>query len=145
VSLKLDLIKKMNIMICDDDPTITAGIKKLNDRVAKDLIINISSEITHNAIDCLYKIFKDYYLGIRYDLLLIDETMPFMNGSTLTKILKDISSLKELNNITIYSITGYDDIDILNNIKSFGCDGFIKKPVKYQELKLVFEDILNQD
>ena len=132
-------------MICDDDHTITSSIKNLTNKISGELFITIESEITYNAVDCLYKIFKDYYNGLKYDILLIDETMPFMTGSCLTQLLKKISTSKELNNIKIYSITGYDDEIMLSNIKSHGCDGFIKKPVRYKDLKDTVESFIKQN
>ncbi len=122
-------------MICDDEVSITASMIKLSMRLSKELVLEFDTEVTHNAVDCLSKIFKDYYSGIKYDVLFIDETMPFMRGSLLIQLLKNIACNKELNHIKIISITGYEDINILNYIKSYGCDGFLKKPVRYPDFK----------
>ena len=62
----------------------------------------------------------------------------------MTEIIKNIISSRELYKIDIYSITGYDDMSVLDNIKKHGCDGFIKKPVKYIEFKNVLEIFINK-
>lgn len=139
-----DSIKTVKIIICDDEPCIATSVKNLAKKVSQDLLVSIETEITHSAVDCLYKIFKDYFNGRRYDILLIDETMPFMKGSALIKLLKNIISSRELNNILIYSITGYEDPNTLGNIKKEGCDGFLKKPVRFADLKNLTESFINE-
>jgi len=130
-------------MVCDDEKSITSSVKNLIRKICINNNLVIEIEIVMNGIECLYKIYRDYYMGIKYDILLIDESMPFIRGSMITSILKNIISSKELNKILIYSITGYDDEMALNQIKSFGCDGFLKKPIRHNTLTAIIEKFLS--
>jgi hypothetical protein len=75
--------------------------------------------------------------GDKIDIILMDINMPIMNGIEATKEIKKINP-----NIPIIIQTAY----ILNDerIKSFeaGCDAFIAKPVKINQLFSTLEELL---
>jgi CheY-like chemotaxis protein len=75
--------------------------------------------------------------GSNFDLILMDINMPVMNGIDATKKIKEIAP-----KIPIIIQTAY----VLNDerIRSFdaGCDGFMAKPVKIQQLFATMESLL---
>ena len=119
----------INIMICDDERIIAKSIENLIHKVANKHNKKFNTVVTENGIDCLYKICNDYKKGIRYDIMMIDENMPFLLGGEVIRIITKLNSNKQLNKIKIYSITGIVDLDTINYIKSCGADGFYNKPI----------------
>lgn len=75
--------------------------------------------------------------GNHFDLILMDINMPVLNGIEATKQIKSINP-----KIPVIVQTAY----VLNDerIKSFeaGCDGFMAKPVKIQQLFDTIESLL---
>lgn len=119
----------INFIICDDDVNITLATAKLIRAVgnAKNLDCRIS--IFHNGIECMYNIYQESLKNKFLDFVIIDETMPFIRGSQVTKILKNMTAEKQLNDLAIYVATSYDDEHIISEIKQSGCDGVLKKPL----------------
>lgn len=68
------------------------------------------------------------------DIILLDEQMPFMNGSKCCKILKDIIREQGLNKIRIYSTSTLNNDQMVEYKLNFGFDGFIAKPVNVAKL-----------
>ncbi|NOY49912.1 MAG: response regulator [Chlorobi bacterium] len=75
--------------------------------------------------------------GSSFDLILMDINMPVMNGIDATKKIKEFAP-----QVPIIIQTAY----VLNDerIRSFdaGCDGFMAKPVKIQQLFATMESLL---
>lgn len=118
----------LRIMICDDEQSIARSVEKLIKKYGDENNVSIQTVIANNGVACLNKICEDSQKGKKYDILLIDESMPFMSGSQCTKILKNMSRSRELNNIKIYSVTSYDG-EMVDSIIENGCDGVLEKPI----------------
>jgi CheY-like chemotaxis protein len=123
-------INTIRVFVCDDDQTIVQStvcmLKKIchsNDNST----FNIKVETANNGIECIYKIYKDYIGGLKYDILLIDETMPFMKGTKCAQILKEIIKEKYLNHIKIICVTSLESDDSSNS--SSYVDEYINKPI----------------
>ena len=58
------------------------------------------------------------------DLLITDIKMPFMDGLTLCKLVK-----KELPNIKIVILSGYDDFNYAKQAISIGVEDYLLKPI----------------
>ena len=140
----------LNFFICDDDKIIANSIAKSLKKIKyqelgiiglnSSYFVEVNTTVCINGIDCIYEIYKDYKVGKKYSYLFIDEQMPGIYGSTTIKILKDMIAAKNLNNIKIYSITGYDDEEFEKTLKKFGCDGILTKPVSQASLESLFKD-----
>ncbi len=68
---------------------------------------------------------------IKPSLIIMDVAMPKMDGITATKMLKSESSTK---NISIILITAHSLTIDKGKIKDSGCDEFITRPIKMNEL-----------
>jgi len=123
-----DIKATSKIMICEDDSGIRNTIKRIVSKVAEEKKHPIEIEDSINGVECMYKIYKDFVIGNKYDAILIDETMPFMKGSTCINILKNMYLDGYINKIKIISISAYDDQETMKYIKAQGCDEFLPKP-----------------
>ena len=115
-------------MLCEDDYGIRSTIKRLFMRVSEEKKLSIDLEESINGIECLYKIYKDYINGTKYDSVLLDENMPFMKGSNCMTILKNLYTEGFLNRIRMISISSFEDQENMKFMKTQGCDEFMPKP-----------------
>lgn len=79
-------------------------------------------------------------LNTEPDILITDIRMPFMDGLELSRLVK-----KEMPNIKIVILSGYDDFDYAKEAISIGVEEYILKPVSEEslmkELKKIGDDI----
>ena len=73
------------------------------------------------------------------DLILVDINMPEMDGYTLTTRLKDIP---ELDSVPIVALTANVMKGDRERILGAGCDGYIQKPIDFDELLREIEKFL---
>ncbi len=126
-------------VICDDDSGHTVLIKRILKRFGiSDNIISFTNGLEAlNFFKTNNKIFKN----IEY-ILLLDIRMPVINGIDILKKIKDDSVLKK---IKVIMITSSEDEDDYFLCKKIGCLDYLKKPIDYNKLALIFiqNDILN--
>lgn len=73
-----------------------------------------------------------------YDLLLLDLMMPNVDGfELLAKIKSDAS----LNDIPIIVITAKQDIDTEKHVMNYGVQGYVKKPIRLNEIEEMINHI----
>ncbi len=97
-----------------------------------------------DGAECLYKIFLGIKLGLKYDLIITDEKMQFIDGINLASIIKNLINKNLLYTIKIFLLKFYEngrhensmrennDID-LELFKEAFC-----KPLEYKYLKNIF-------
>jgi CheY-like chemotaxis protein len=132
-------IQSVRILVVDDEKFIRKSdflqIKKFfkNNPTFK-------FEVTEccDGIDCLYKIYKGNKEGIKYDYIITDESMNFMRGTLMIKVLNTLIEENVMYKIKIFMVTSYEPWSI---IKTFGniCDGIITKPLNYENLSKIFQ------
>lgn len=71
----------------------------------------------------------------RFDFVLMDISMPVMNGLEATKHIRDYERENGLCMTHIIALTGLASADARRDAKSAGVDLFLPKPVKFSELK----------
>lgn len=70
-------------------------------------------------------------------LILMDVQLPGMDGLAATRLLKDDAATRD---IKIVALTAFAMTGDREKIEAAGCDGYIAKPIRYQEfLKVVGE------
>lgn len=74
----------------------------------------------------------------RPDILITDIKMPFMDGLTLSKLVK-----KEIPNIKIVILSGYDDFNYAKQAISIGVEDYLLKPITKNALLERLEEIRN--
>ncbi len=126
-----------------DDFVVFKGSKVL---VAEDNIINqkvISSLLKDSGIELQIaangEIAVDLATKNEYDLVLMDISMPIMNGYEATEKLKNTTKTASL---PIVALTGNTMPDEIKKMKDIGMDDRLEKPIKVQALYSVFSKFL---
>lgn len=119
------------ILIVDDVPELLLLLRKLVARMGYQV------EIASGAAAAL-KILGETNI----DLLLTDWAMPEMNGGELIATLKQSDALRHIPTIVL---TGHDTERERDEAQAVGCDRFLVKPVKRDELQRVILELLPAD
>ena len=129
--------QKISIIICDDDQFVALSerniileyFKKINEKPPK-------IYMTRNGIECIYMIYKSLTKNITINLVIIDENMPFLNGTDTCSLLKNSN---EMNFIPICLLSGDG-----SSIKEEECsaDMILSKPLNKNEFNNIFEKYL---
>ena len=125
---KLDLSGK-SILIVDDN--------SLNIKVATRFLLPYNGDI-HSVLsgqECLDLISK----GQKFDLILMDEMMPGLNGTETMKKLKEKGYKTPIVVFTADEITGKKE-----KYLEVGFDGFLGKPIIKEEFEKVIEEFLGK-
>jgi len=109
--------RKPNILIIDDDATIRI--------LMRDLLTDDQYDIdeAENGVEALEKIIQQ-----KPDLVLLDVTMPEMDGFTLCNELRRLYGDTE---ISIVMVTGLDDSASIEKAYALGATDFICKPINW--------------
>jgi CheY-like chemotaxis protein len=75
------------------------------------------------------------------DLILMDVMMPDLNGYEVTQRIRQVLNLAE---IPILIVTAYDDAGIPRG-KALGVNGFIRKPIEFDQLLSQVDTLLNAE
>ena len=120
----------VKILVVDDSP--------LNLRVEKLMLEEFhADQIT--TCDSGFECMKKITLGDEYDLILMDDIMPKMNGLETCKRLKDIAGF----HIPIIVVTANAITGMRERYLSSGFDEYLSKPLEKKEMIRIFSSILN--
>jgi CheY-like chemotaxis protein len=129
----------LRVLICDDEILIQNTVKRFFNKISSDLPeYKFDIHSVDNGFECLNLIYKFYNLFKYIDILIIDETMPYMKGSHLIYLLKSMINEANFRNITIISYTSYNSSDKIDYIYMQGADFVITKPISYEQFKNFF-------
>jgi len=121
----LKAMDKSSILVVEDTDTAAKLIRMMLTK------LNCSSSRAENgkrAIDIL----RDAIPGM-YNLILMDLTMPVMDGMEATKIIKNSLKL----NIPVVAVTGDTGLETKKKCEEIGFDGFCTKPLKLRDLNSI--------
>lgn len=76
----------------------------------------------------------------RFDYILMDISMPVMNGVEATKRIRKLEAKYKVPRTTVFALTGLASVDARLDAMSAGVDLFLPKPVKFAELKTMIEN-----
>lgn len=116
----------LNMILADDEPIITRGIRKLVDWERLGIFIEGEYGDGHSAMEAI--------LSEEPDLALLDISMPGMNG---IEILKSIHEM-ELKTKVIF-ISGFQDFEYARNALIYGAVDYLLKPVIREQLLTAVE------
>jgi len=128
----------LRILIVDDEKLIRQSQINIIKRYSSKKNILIEIEECEDGIECLYKIYKGTQMGIKYNLIITDETMNFMKGSLMAKILKTLITENVIYNIKIFMVTSYG-VENYAHLEGIFIDKVYSKPIHTR----VIENILN--
>lgn len=123
-------LNSLKIAIVDDHELFSFGIKSLiGEFVPPDQII-----VMHDGNDFIRFLKAQYSV----DLLLVDLQMPIIDGKTVIKYIKEKNLL-----IKILVISMHNDINVIEECRNVGADGFIKKDSSTLVLKEGIISVMN--
>jgi len=112
----------MKILVVDDDKQTTSMLSKFFNYEGH------STVVTNDPMEGLRHIQQD-----KFDVILLDISMPEFNGLNIIKILATDEILKD-QNIFIFSGVEYYENQIKDMLTRDGINGFLKKPIELDEL-----------
>jgi len=75
------------------------------------------------------------------DLILMDIQLPDMDGLAATRALRADPATREVPVIALTAFAMKGDADIM---REAGCDGYVTKPIRYQDFLLEVESVVNR-
>ena len=137
--MKVKELPLLTIMVCDDSNTVRDSIKNILESLKKKKF-ELRYFDSINGLDCLTQL---YNKNMKFDLLLIDENMPYLKGSILIKLLREMRKDKFQVEMKIISITGENDEDFIKFLRSEGCDDVLSKDIRKSDLEKQINFLLN--
>jgi len=129
-------------LIVDDERLIRNTLKRFTAKYAEENKLNIQTVESANGFEGLYVVYSRFNDKKLFNLIICDETMPFMRGSmminNLTKLIKEDSIYK----VPIVSYTSYNDTEKKNFILSQGAQLIENKPISYRNFKIMLKKFL---
>lgn len=121
--------RKIKVIIVDDEARLRRGVERLVLLNQKDWEVIGSYK---NGLECLEEVREK---DITFDLLITDVKMPGIDGLTLIKELKEMT--------TFYSvvISGFDDFQFLQTAIREGASDYFIKPINRDEFQAQLEKI----
>lgn len=74
-------------------------------------------------------------------IILMDLSLPLVDGLAATRRIRELPSLKE---VPIIAVSAHDTVDFHAEALAAGCDAYITKPVDYGELEELIEHLLGR-
>ena len=116
------------ILLVDDNATILKLGEMILKRSGYEVVV---------AVDGLDAVEKFAESEVGFDAVILDLTMPRMNGTEAFEKIREINP-----EIKVILSSGYDEMDAVTQLQSDGV-GFIQKPYRPQEFTAKLEEVLN--
>ncbi len=129
----------IKIMVVDDEKLIRKSTMNVLNSYFSKCEKNINIEECSDGVECLFKIYESLKTGEKYEWILIDQTMNFLNGNTTAKIIKDLIKDNILYPIDITLVTSYEISSLSREFLSV-FDRIFSKPISRNVLKNIFEN-----
>lgn len=121
------------ILIMDDEKPVQKVVKEMFKG------FNFKVDVTSTGEEALNKIRESILSGDKYDIVLLDLTIPGRMGGKET-----ISHILKLDpNIYSIATSGYSSDHVMANYKNFGFKGILKKPYSIEEIKNLVQNYLS--
>ena len=113
--------KKIRIVLADDHPIMTEGLKLTISSWEEFEVIGIASD-GEKAVEMSVKLLPD--------LVITDMQMPKLSGAEIIKRLKE-----KIPGIRILAFTTFSDAETVSRAVKAGCDGFLLKVIEPEKLR----------
>lgn len=121
--------RKETILLVDDEDMII----EIGSRILEKLGYNVMCAKSGKEGIALYKVKKE-----EVNLVILDMVMPDMGGAEIFDVLKSVNK-----DIKILIASGYNMDDDGGELISKGCNGFIQKPFRMEEISRKIREILD--
>lgn len=128
---------KYKILIVDDGSMVRKNLYTIINSIVKENNIPCVIECLTDGLEILTTVIKDYLDGdLPTKLIISDENMNWLNGSTALKILSNLIHFRKLYKMTTVILTALEEEEVLSIIKKeANCNYIFKKPIKKDLLK----------
>jgi len=120
------------VLVVDDEPALAVIVAQMLKRLGYEV------DYRTNSIEALAA-FRRQPDDNRFNLVITDMTMPHLTGADLAGEL-----LREQANIPIILLTGFSQKIDAERARNLGIQGFLMKPVVFEELARVVREVLDQ-
>jgi len=109
--------KNVLFLIVDDEALIRSAIIRIivKELKASNECFNLRIVEASDGVECLLAMYLHNNNNIKFDALISDETMPYISGMHLSKIIFDLVSKGAIQEINMFISTARTDINIINN------------------------------
>lgn len=118
---------RKKVLIVDDEPSIRKLIKAY---------LYYSGAEFYEARDGATGYLK--FKNIKFDLLIIDVTMPKVSGPELIRTIRTVDK-----DIKILMLTSCAEKEVIEKVKDYGIQGWIIKPFTEETLKSKFDKLIS--
>ncbi|CAD8097008.1 unnamed protein product [Paramecium sonneborni] len=133
------LNKKFGILLVDDQIFNLIAFKTL----LQDLISEINIIEAYNGQQAINKLLQNQKnLNIRY--VFMDLYMPILNGWQAAEKIRMMINDREIDNVKLVALSGFDDIAEQEKCEKLGFDAFIPKPIKLEVIAEIFYQLENE-
>jgi CheY-like chemotaxis protein len=135
---------KNTFLIIDDEKliryTLKTHINNISNNLNEYLFEIQEASNCFEALSIMYGFYKDNKF---FDFLYVNEFMPYMKGSIMIKLLRQLSNENNFYKMNIISHTAYDSPELKKTLIDHGSDCIINKPVDCQKLSDVIFKLIN--
>lgn len=134
IHIQIPTVKK-RFLIIDDEilvrNTFIRYFSKLNPRLKDYFEVSEAS----NPLEGINLIYEGFLNKKEINVIIVDEYMPFMKGSTLIRFLNQMNNEGFFNKLLIISHTAFDSPEMRLFIKNSGADVIWNKPISFEDFQ----------
>ena len=122
------------ILIVDDNQFLRISLKNVLNKIMIETRIYYEIIEGTDGVDILKYIIDDQFLQNQIKCIFTDENMDYINGSEAIRIVRNLVKENKIKNVSIISITSYEDDVSKDNIMKCGVDSIVSKPYTKSQL-----------
>jgi len=130
--------KNIRFLIVDDEKLIRQSNSNIIRKYFKNKKVNVDIVECEDGFECLEAIYKFKKTGINFDYVITDQTMNYITGTILCRMLMILIENKIIEPLKIYLLTSYSSNNFLNNT-NYHFDKIFSKPLIFQHLEYIFQ------
>ena len=133
--------KKEKILIVDDNHYISEATQNILKKVLTEACRNMEIILASDGVDILHHVIQDQSKGNEIKCILTDENMEYMNGSEAIRIIRGLEKRNKTKFVKIISVTGNEESQYIDKIKSAGAQLVMGKPLSKLLLAKFLKDL----
>jgi DNA-binding LytR/AlgR family response regulator len=122
----------MNIIVADDEILNRQATVRIINSISKTLDVKINIIEAEDGVETAYLVYKAATQGVKISMIFSDENMNFFSGTQSSKVVRDITNKKRIENIPFYLVTAYDN-NFINILNVDGVTQILDKPLSKQK------------
>ncbi|KAA0989081.1 response regulator [Dyadobacter aurulentus] len=123
---------RINILLVDDD----LDDQEILATIMKDSFDHAEFTFANDGMHALYQLKGESFVP---DIIFADINMPRMNGM---EFLMEFRKMQHLAEVPVFMYSTSDEQEIVNQCRSLGANGFVKKYADTDQIKSAFQKII---